>query len=285
MLTNDVVKSIEEFVYPSPRSITEIANHLDVNWRTADRYIDYIEKNFGTLSSKTFRGGTRGALKIVFWSSVEKASKSVFQESLERDIKTFKHKYDFHAFDIFQHVPDKLKSARVEYGDDESTITINKLSDMLLSAKKQLLFFSGNLSFTNFKDKNTNIFKTLDSLVKSGVKIKVLCRVDLEGLNNVQRLLSLNYKYGKELVEIRHCEQPLRATIVDDKLIDIEERKDADPIRKVNELKNRAWIFYSIKDKDWVSWLTKIFWNMFSKSIDANKRILEIKKISGLRKD
>ena len=52
------------------------------NWRTADRYVDEIEKSFGTLSTRVFRGGTRGALKIVFWSSVEKIRGTVFVRSV-----------------------------------------------------------------------------------------------------------------------------------------------------------------------------------------------------------
>ncbi|MEK6845578.1 MAG: hypothetical protein AABY26_02370, partial [Nanoarchaeota archaeon] len=66
MLDSAITKKIEEVVYAKPRSIQEIAQLLNKNWRTADRYIEEIEKNFGTISTRTFRGGTRGALKIVF---------------------------------------------------------------------------------------------------------------------------------------------------------------------------------------------------------------------------
>ena len=86
MLSNEIIKKIEDFVYAKPRSIDEVAKHINKNWRTADRYVQEIEKNFGTLSTKVFREGTRGALKIVFWSSVEKVSSSVFQEILEKEI-------------------------------------------------------------------------------------------------------------------------------------------------------------------------------------------------------
>ena len=72
MLSSEVIKKIEDFVYEKPRSIQEIAEYIKKNWRTADRYIQEIEKNFGTISTKVFREGTRGALKIVYWSAVEK---------------------------------------------------------------------------------------------------------------------------------------------------------------------------------------------------------------------
>ena len=51
------INKIEEFVYSKPRSIQEISNFLEKNWRTADRYIEEIEKNFGTISTRVFKGG------------------------------------------------------------------------------------------------------------------------------------------------------------------------------------------------------------------------------------
>ena len=102
MLDNNTIKKIEIFVYAKPRSIQEIATYLGKNWRTAERYASQIEKDFGTISTRTFREGTRGALKIVYWASIEKASQSVFQEMLEEEIMHAKRKEDFSAFDIFQ---------------------------------------------------------------------------------------------------------------------------------------------------------------------------------------
>ncbi|MGC9309205.1 MAG: hypothetical protein ACP5D2_00735, partial [Candidatus Nanoarchaeia archaeon] len=111
MLDSKIVKKIEDFVYSKPRSMQEIAKHINKNWRTADRYVDKIEHDFGTISTRTFRKGTRGALKIVYWAGVERASNSIFQEQLEEDIFKGKNKYEFSGFDIFQHVPDKQKDA------------------------------------------------------------------------------------------------------------------------------------------------------------------------------
>ena len=59
MLSNDIIKKIENLVSQKPRSIQEIANSIGKNWRTADRYIEEIEKNFGTISTRVFREGTR----------------------------------------------------------------------------------------------------------------------------------------------------------------------------------------------------------------------------------
>jgi hypothetical protein len=90
-------------------------------------------------------------------------------------------------------------------------------------------------------------------------------------------MLSLNFKYGKENIEIRHSETPLRAIIVDNQLIRLKEIKE--PTGRKNELDKKLFLFYTIKDKDWASWLSRIFWKIFSSSIDSKKRMLEIDKL------
>ncbi|VVB79856.1 Uncharacterised protein [uncultured archaeon] len=275
MLEPAIIKKIEEFVYPKPRTVQEIAQHLGKNWRTADRYVEEIQKEFGTVSTRKFREGTRGALKIVYWSSIEKVSYSIFQEKLEQEIMSLKQKRDFSAFDIFQHIPDKNKHAIVEPGIDDSTENLKELKDLLEKAEKQVLIFSGDLSFTNYK--NFEIKKILEELAKRGVKIKIICRVDIAALGNIERILSLNFKGGKEMIEIRHREQPLRAFVIDNKIIRIKEVKE--PTGKIKELDKRIFIFYTLKDKEWAEWLSKIFFKMFSQSIDARKRLEEVNKL------
>jgi len=113
MIEPDVIKKIEDFVYQKPRSIQEIAQYIGKNWRTADRYIEKIMEDYGTLGVRIFREGTRGALKIVYWSSVEKVSYSVFQEQLEKDIFRGRQKYDFNGFNIFQHIDSGLPTPKI----------------------------------------------------------------------------------------------------------------------------------------------------------------------------
>ena len=67
MLTKDIIQKINEFVYAKPRSVDEIAKLINVNWRTANRYVEKIAVEEGTISAKVFREGTPGALKVVFW--------------------------------------------------------------------------------------------------------------------------------------------------------------------------------------------------------------------------
>jgi len=142
MLNTEVIKKIESFVYQKPRSIQEVAQYIGKNWRTANRYIEEIEKNFGTISTKVFREGTRGALKIVYWSSVDKASHSVFQERLEKQILTARAKEEFSPFDIYQYIPENKKKV---FTDDNEEDTLPEFRSFLLGAQKQILLFSGNL--------------------------------------------------------------------------------------------------------------------------------------------
>lgn len=278
MLDQKTIKEIEEFVYLKPRSIQEIATKIKKNWRTIDRYIKEIESTYGTLSSRTFREGTRGALKIIYWSSIEKISYSIFQKKLENDILTLQKKEDFSAFDIYQHIEDSKKKVRTEISNSEDSTDFEDISQAIESAKEEILILSGNISFINLKNDKTNLFKKIDEVISKGIKIKVICRVSIGSEENVKRLLSLNHKYGKELIEIRNRKQPVRAFIIDKKFFRIKEIKE--PTGKINELSKNLFIFYTIKDKDWTIWLSKIFWKMYTESIDSKIRIKELEKIS-----
>ena len=154
---------------------------------------------------------------------------------------------------------------------------MNNYARLLESASKQILIFSGNLSFINEKTKDFDMEKVFDSLLEKKISIKVLCRVDLAGKNNVEKLLSFNLKHGKELIEIRHHDHPLRGAIVDNNKIRLKEVNI--PTLKKNELHNEISIVYYIKDKEWSEWLSKIFWKMFNSSIDSHKRLLQMQKL------
>jgi len=275
MIDSAIIKKIEDFVYLKPRSIQEIAQYIGKNWRTADRYIEEIEKEFGTISTRVFRQGTRGALKIVYWSSLEKVSYSIFQENLEKEILRARKKEDFSAFDIFQHV--NATNKKVKLSSESETADMKNLVDLFMNTKKQVLILSGNLSFLNFKTKEFEMIKIIESLIKKGISIKVLCRVDIASKQNIEKLLALNFKYGKELIEIHHKEHPLRASIFDNQIFHIKEIKE--PTGKSNELDKKTFIFYTIREKEWVEWLSKVFWKMFNSSVDVKKRIQELQKL------
>ncbi|MBR9706452.1 hypothetical protein GOV14_05430 [Candidatus Pacearchaeota archaeon] len=278
MLTQNTIKKIEDFISVEPRSVNEIATHIIKNWRTADRYIREIEESLGSVTTKVFRKGTRGALKIVYPTSIDKISSTAFQEKMEKQILLGREKEDFSAFDIYQHVPEKLKQTQVEYKVHEGQTDLAHIVELLKNTKKELLMFSGNLSFINLKDKNHELFKVIEELVKKGIKIKIACRVDIAGKENVEKMLSLNFKHAKENIEIRHTQTPLRAIIFDKKILSIKEIKE--PTGKINELNKKIFLFYTIKDKSWVDWSTRIFNKIFHSSIDANKRLTEINRLN-----
>ncbi len=277
MLDKNTIQKIEKLISYEPRSINEIAINLNKNWRTVDRYLKQIEEEYGTINTKTFRGGTRGALKIAYLSNPEKISHTKFQEELEEQIIKLKKKGDFSAFDIFQHVPEKNKRVIVENEINEASTNLTELIQILKETKKELKLFSGNLSWINLKEGKIDLFETLENLVKNGIRIKVLCRVDLDGIENIKKVLSLNYKYGKELIEIRHKEHPIRAFVIDNKTIRLKEIKE--PTGKIKELDKKKFIFYTIKDKEWSEWLGKLFIKLFNTSIGSERRIQELNKL------
>ncbi len=277
MLDNKTIQKIEKFVSVEPRSINEIANYLKKNWRTVDRYLKQIEEEYKTISLKTFRGGTRGALKIAYLSNPEKISSTKIQEQLEEEILNLKKKNEFSAFDIFQHVPKKSKKVIVEDEISENSTNLKELIEILNSTKKELKLFSGNLSWINLKKGKIDLFKILENLIKKGVKIKILCRVDLDGIENIKKVISLNYKYGKELIEIRHREHPLRAFVIDNVSLRLKEIRE--PTGKIKELDKKVFIFYTIKDKEWTEWISKIFIKMFNTSIGSEKRLEELNNL------
>lgn len=41
----------------------------------------------------------------------------------------------------------------------------------------------------------------------------------------------------------------------------------------------KFFMFYTLNDKEWTEWLSRIFWKLFSSSIGAKKRIEELNKI------
>jgi hypothetical protein len=82
-----------------------------------------------------------------------------------------------------------------------------ELVDYLRSTTKQLIIFSGKLSFINLKNKGFDMFVEIESLVKKGVSIKIISRVDIAGIEKIEKMLSLNQQIRQELVEIRHREQ------------------------------------------------------------------------------
>ncbi len=294
MLDSKLIKKICDFIYIKPRSIQEIAHHIQKNWRTADSYVEKIITEQGNLAIRTFREGSRGALKIVYWNNIEKIHSNDFQERLFKKIEIAKNKSDFSPFDIYQYVDKDKRHAFLEEQSEYRVTSKQNLISAMQASEKQLLIFSGNLSWVNAMQDKKKIIDVFEELCKRNVSIKVLCQVNPESINNIQKLLELNNKLHKNNIEIRHCEQPFRAFIVDNKFVRFKEsRKASTEIKSINnsnksntninQLTKNAYIFYEINDEEWIEWIQKVFWNLFRTSISAENRIKDIETIEKIK--
>ena len=282
MLDTKIIKQINDFVYIKPRTIQEIAGLIKKNWRTANRYVDLISEQQGTISTRIFREGTRGALKLVYWNSIEKIHSSEFQERLFKHIESGRTKDDFSPSEIYQYVDSNKKSASVltnkVYNSKEN---FEDFVNLLRSATSQILFFSGNLTFSNIGYHDKKILEIIEKLAKQNIKTKILTRVEIPGLENIKNILAINEKIGKEMIEIRHCYQPLRTTIIDNKVVVFKEVRRPEDYAK-GELEEQINLLYYIYDEEWIEWVQKVFWNLFRSSFPAQKRIQDIETMKKL---
>ncbi len=279
MLTPDIIKEINEFVYKQPRTITEISGLAKVSWLTAEKYTRYISEKYGTIKVKTFRGGTRGALKIAYWANFDSAVRpSTAQHILLEKIKHTGKKQDFNPFDIYNFVDEKKKNVKV--------ISLKKpeeqqLVNLLRSADRQLFIFSGNISFINNSEANVDILRVLADLARKRVNIKVLCRVDIASVRNIKKIMEINKTIGFDAIEVRHTEQPLRGFVIDSKLFRLRDEKIKNDY-KDGELSEDIYLVYDIHDKDWIEWSEKVFWNLYTNALPIDKRIIELERVEDI---
>jgi len=271
----DIKENILRVIQQKPRTVQEIAEIIGKNWRTADRYIELITQETGLIATRVFREGSRGALKVVYWNALEGAKGSAYQERLLQKIVQGKRKEDFSPLDIYQFVDPNNRKAFIETTEFSQQQQI-RFDYLLSQVQQQVLFFSGNLSWVEL---GPNMHKVLEDLAKKKIRIKVLTRVDISSQKNTEEMLSLNQRAGWDAVEIRHCEQPLRAIIIDDQFASIKEVMNPLYCR---ELKEKTFLFYLIQDSEWVNWLQKVFWNLWGQSIDAKERLKTLESVNKL---
>ena len=288
MLSTEIIKQIESFVQQQPRTVQEIALILEKNWRTADSYVQKIILERGTIGVRTFREGSRGALKIVYWNAGEKISSTGAQDKLSSQIIQGRRKSDFSPFDIYQHVTEEKREAFILTAEEQNVQTPD-FPELLQSAQEQILFFSGNLSWINvtypkndgkYREKEKkNALALLEELAKRNISLKILTRIELPGMQNILEVEAINLRLGKEVIEIRHAHQPLRGFIVDDALVRLKEVKNPEEF-KTGELEKVTHIFYTLHDKEWVEWTKKVFWQMFRTAIPVRKRISDLQTVN-----
>ncbi len=280
MLELEEVKQIKDFVKQKPRTMNEISQLLDVNWRTADRHVGKIAETSGELAVRTFREGTRGALKVVYWKGLGELAFTDLQQDLFERIAAGRKKYDFSPFEIYQHVEKDKKYAFLQETGSKVDFALEQFVANLRKAEERILFFSGNNSWIDLAYENKGMLEIIKEILEKNIQWKALCRVELP-LANIERLLALNKAIGKNAIEIRHSPQPLRALIIDDKLVQFKEVKVPADYKK-GELEKEVLIFYEIYDKEWIGWVEKVFWKLFQTSMPAEKRIAELGEIRRL---
>ena len=62
----------------------------------------------------------------------------------------------------------------------------------------------------------------------------------------------------------------------------MKEQKDPATYKK-GELAKKTFIFYDIYDEEWVEWMQKVFWKMFSTGIPVSKRLETLESIKKIR--
>ena len=279
MLNDEIAEKIKSFVYQQPRSMAEIAFHIDKNWRTADRYVEEIISKTGYLRTKTFREGSRGALKVVYWNNTEKVYATDVQKELFEKIERAIDKSDFSPFDIYQYVDSEKRKAYSDVIEDEKTYDydIGSLVPFFEEAEKNILIFAGNMSLIHLEGKGKKIIDYMGEAVDRGVRIQIITNITQADMKNVESVLALNNGLSKPLVEIRHDISPLRAYIFDDNVIRLGE-VDAN-FRKEGQISGVLCTYYEIRDTVWVRWMQDLFWKDFHHAILAKRRIDSLRTI------
>ncbi|MFA5141851.1 MAG: hypothetical protein WC471_02695 [Candidatus Woesearchaeota archaeon] len=277
MVSEQISKQIINFVKAEPKSIQEISKFIKKSWVTTDSYASQIKENTGLIGIKMFRGGTQGALKLVYFNNSNSIVSDDIKEGLFNQIKTGRRKTDFDFMEIYQFIPSEDKRSFIEEYDKEHVSKIQEIVPLLRRAKRQIYCFSGNLSLLNLVEKNIKVIDVLEQLLGQGVKLKVLMRVNIASIGNLNKIAPLIQRYPDQ-IEIHHAYQPLRGYIIDEEVARFINEENIALYRN-DELKKNTRIFYEINNYEWINWLQKIFWNIFKSSIDHRERLKEIKKI------
>ena len=210
---------------------------------------------------------------------MDKKRLAIIQERLSNDIHRGRDKRDFSPFDIYQFVDGDKKEAFLEEENEEANATSQDVVGLLLSAKKSIMIFAGNLSWSIMTQGGIRLLDILEEVANKGVKIQIVCGIHLPAIENVERVIELNKKL-KNKIEIRHAFQPLRAVIVDEKVMRLKEIKNPS---KENPRYRKTFIFYSVYDPTWVRWMQKVFKEYFNSGDYAEARIRELKKIQKVK--
>lgn len=272
----EIRRKILDIVHARPRAIAEIALEIKKNWRTADRYVDTLVEE-DLLKIHVFRKGGRGSLKIAYWPTSITETPSAVKNFLLTNIMNAKRKENFSPLDILQHVnKSQRKASHLSPEFYHSGGNVESFFNSLKSAEKRILFFSGNLTFTKMGGRYQDQLDLIEKKVKEGVEILILSRVDVTNKEVVSDLLEINKKGYKGRIEIRYAFQPLRCTVIDERLFYIKESFFSQ-YAGYKEDGEWSWekgeYIYTITDKEWVDWMIDVFWHIWRGSVDAKLRL------------
>jgi len=276
-LKEEQVTKITGFVKKEPRTVQEISKLIGKSWVTADSYVQQIIEKTGLIGIKTLRKGTQGAVKIVYYNHFDSYATDDVKDYLFNQILNGRRKTDFDFMEVFQFISENKKNCFIEKYKNENHSENQDIIKLFNKAQKCIYCFSGNLSFINLNEKNVKMYDVIENLLKKGVVIKILSRINIATTENLNKLKLLIQKYPNQ-IEVRHKYQPLRGFLIDTLIARF---KDDEQLKlyKNNELDSNTRIFYEINDQNWITWFEKCFWNMFKTSIDYSTRLKEIEKL------
>ncbi len=268
-----IVEKIVKFVKNEPKTVQEISKLIKKSWVTADSYTKKIKEQTGLINIKVFRKNTPGAVKVVYYNYSEALISDDIKEDLFNQIKTSRKKEEFDFLEVFQYIPDKNKKSF----SDKLNAKTYKMGEALRRAENVVYIFSGNLSFINKIEDDKKMSQILEELLKRKVMIKILCRINIASLSNIEKMIPLLTKYP-EFIEIKHHYQPLRGYIVDESFarFNTQELKE---MYQEKELPQDIRLYYEIYDKEWLEWLIIVFWKLYKTSNDYYNRFKQINEL------
>ncbi len=271
-------KKIISMVKKEPMSIQDVSRLIGRSWVTTESYLQRIKERTGLIGIKTFRKGSHGALKVVYYANPDSVSSDELKNRLFSQISAGRQKGDFDFLELFQFVSEnKKKGFTEEYKGEGMTEEYKRIIDYFSRAQKTIFSFAGNLSFINIKLGKKSVVNAIEELAKRKVMVKILCRIDISSISNLSKIIPIAKKYP-EMLEIRHSYHPLRGYLIDGELARF---KDEEQIKnyKKGELRKDTRIYYELYDKEWIAWLEKVFWNLFRSSTDHDNRLRELNRI------
>jgi len=262
-LSSEQKRLLISTVQKEPCTVQDVAQALGVSWVTAERYVKQVEQETGEVRMKVFREGTRGALKVAYHVSSESASKNELEKDLNKQIMAGRYKHHFDFMDVYQHVPIKNKSARVHKLSE-----LHGVTSLLRNAQEQVLIMSGTLRLLSESDDQGRVRDALIEALERKVHVKILCRINPTTVHDLAGIEELAAKYSSLLL-VRHTYTPLRGIIVDGKRARFKDVKNPESDHFGAE---SMTVFYEIWDAQWISWLSRVYFNIWRTSADGLAR-------------